>query len=131
LTSLPSRPTILLHTAFLTKDCAARMSEADYVAQNQAIRLTVLDALDSVGVNRLFLASSGAAAHADDPAASPAMRLYGSMKRDDEQIFADWADETSNRVVAARLFALSGPYINKPETYALASFILDALAGNR
>jgi len=131
LATLPPQPTILLHTAFLTKDRAEWMAEADYVAENQAIRATVLGSLDRIGVDRLFLASSGAAERADDPAASPAMRLYGTLKHDDEEAFAEWAEKTSHSVITARLFALSGPYINKPETYALASFILDALAGKR
>ena len=131
LANLPSRPTILLHTAFLTKDRAEWMSELEYIAQNEAIRATVRTSLDTIGVDRLFLASSGAAYYTDDQSASPAMRLYGAMKREDERCFSDWAEQTNNRAVIGRLFALSGPYINKPETYALASFILDAINGRR
>ncbi|MEO6361381.1 MAG: NAD(P)-dependent oxidoreductase [Sphingomicrobium sp.] len=131
LARLDNQPTILLHTAFLTKDRAEQMDEREYVEANEAIRATVLGALDRIGVDKLFVASSGAAGYADKPEASTAMRLYGAMKLDDERIFAQWASERSKMAVIARLFALSGPYINKPETYALAGFILDALAGRR
>ena len=126
---LPHAPTLVLHTAFLTKDRAEDMTEADYRAANRAITQTVLDALGPIGAEGVFVASSGAAAKADDPAASPAMRLYGAMKRDDEAAFADWARRTGHRAVIARLYALAGPRINKPQAYAIASFLADALAG--
>ncbi|WDF70992.1 NAD-dependent epimerase/dehydratase family protein [Novosphingobium sp. KACC 22771] len=126
---LPKEPTIVLHTAFLTKDRAEAMDEAAYVAANRAISETVLKALDPIGAEAIFVASSGAAAKADDPQASAAMRLYGALKREDEERFAAWADATGKRAVIARIFALTGPYINKPGAYAIASFIDDAIAG--
>lgn len=129
--TLNATPTTLLHTAFLTKDRAERMSEPDYVAANRDIRDTVFNALDPIGVDRLFLASSGAAGFASAPDASPAMRLYGQLKLDDEQLFAEWTQAQSRTAVIGRLFALSGPYINKHDTYALASFVLDAVAGRK
>src|SRR3546814_19842083 len=46
LIKLPYQPTYLLHFAFLTKDRAETMQEADYCAANRAIRQSVLDALD-------------------------------------------------------------------------------------
>jgi nucleoside-diphosphate-sugar epimerase len=85
---LPAEPSLLLHFAFLTKDRAETMSEADYRAANRAISDAVLSALEPIGAQAVFLASSGAAAKADDPAAHAAMRLYGAMKRDDEDAFA-------------------------------------------
>lgn len=129
LASLPSRPTLVLHFAFLTKDRAEAMDEALYRRANHAISQTALDALETIGTDGVFVASSGAAAFADDPAASPAMRLYGSLKRDDEHSFADWAERTGKTAAIARIFNISGPHINKHSSYALACFILDALAG--
>ncbi|MDE1914934.1 MAG: NAD(P)-dependent oxidoreductase [Sphingomonadales bacterium] len=126
---LPSAPTLVLHLAFLTKDRADSMDEAAYRAANQAISATVLNALGPIGAIGLFLASSGAAALADDPAASDAMRRYGAMKRDDEISFTRWADDHQHRAVILRIHNLTGPYMNKPQAYALASFMGDALAG--
>jgi len=126
---LPNAPTIVLHTAFLAKDRAESMDEAQYRAANDAIRQSVLNALGPIGAEAVFVASSGAAAKADDPQASPAMRLYGAMKREDEAIFARWAQDAGKVAVITRLYALAGPRINKPHAYALASFCLDALAG--
>lgn len=128
---LPKEPTIVLHTAFLTKDRAEAMDETAYIAANRAISETVLKALDPIGAEAIFVASSGAAAKADDPDAGAAMRLYGALKLEDEQRFAAWADATGNRAVIARIYALTGPYINKPGAYAIASFINDAIAGRQ
>jgi nucleoside-diphosphate-sugar epimerase len=114
--------------AYLTKDRAEVMSDEEYRAGNLAIREQVLSALDPIGTDRLFVASSGAAYRADDPEASPAMRSYGELKATDEREFASWAQAMGRRLVTSRIFSLSGAYINKPETYAMASFVLDALA---
>lgn len=124
---LPNEPTLVLHTAFLTKDRAEAMDEADYRAANDAIRNAVLNALGPIGAEAIFVASSGAAAKLDDP--RPAMALYGAMKREDEDSFAGWAEDNGKTAVIARLYALAGPRINKPQAYAIASFMLDALAG--
>lgn len=129
LCTLEKQPTLLLHTAFLTKDRAEWMDEQEYVEANLAIRRMVLEALDPIGVEGLFVASSGAARFADDERASAAMRLYGALKRTDEQEFAAWAEQRGKRAVICRMFNLSGPHINKHQTYALASFILNALNG--
>lgn len=126
--ALGSDPTLLLHLAFLTKDRAEEMDEEDYVRANRALSQTVLDALSAIGTQGVFVASSGAAYSAQDPAAPPAMRLYGALKKADEEAFSAWAETAGKPAVIARIFNLAGPYINKHTSYALASFILDALA---
>jgi UDP-glucuronate decarboxylase len=119
----------VLHYAFQTKERAETMHEAAYRAANQAISDTVIAALDRTRAEAVFVASSGAASKADEPAASPAMRLYGAMKRDDEVRFAAWAQASGRRAVIGRIFNLTGPYMNKHDAYAMASFIRDALGG--
>jgi nucleoside-diphosphate-sugar epimerase len=104
------------------------MAEDEYVRANRELSQIVLDALDPIGAVAVFVASSGAARFADDASASQAMRLYGSLKRADEEAFAAWAERQGRRAVIARIFAISGRHINKHGVYALASFILDALA---
>jgi UDP-glucuronate decarboxylase len=130
LAELPHRPTLLLHLAFLTKDKASGMDAADYRRDNRALSHRVFGALERIGVDRLFLASSGAAAFADDGAAAPDLRLYGSLKREDEDLFSGWANAAAGRrALIMRIHSLAGPFINKHDTYAFASFVLDALAG--
>lgn len=129
LKALPRAPTLLLHLAFLTQEKAKVMSEADYVAANAAISGEVLAALDSIGAEGVFLPSSGAVYMVDQTEAQASMRLYGKLKLEDEARFAKWAVAGGKRAVIARVFNLSGPYINKQSSYALACFIADALAG--
>jgi nucleoside-diphosphate-sugar epimerase len=127
--SLSPSPTLVLHLAFLTQEKAKAMPEAEYVAVNRAISGAVLDALDAIGAEGVFLPSSGAVYMADRPAAPPSMRLYGRLKLEDEAAFAEWSQRRNKRAVIARVFNLSGPYINKQSSYALACFIADAQAG--
>lgn len=130
LADLPKRPSLLLHLAFLTKDKVAGMAQDEYIAANLVLSEKIESALDPIGVDRLFIASSGAAAFAQDSAAAADLRLYGQLKRDDEDRFAAWAEaEPDRRVAIGRIYSVSGPWINKHQVYALASFILDALAG--
>lgn len=126
---LDPRPTWMLHLAFLTKDRVEGMSAEDYAAANAGLSRVVLDALDAIGTEGVFVASSGAARSADDPDADPAMRLYGALKRRDEVNFAAWAEARQRTAVIARVFNVAGPYINKHQAYALAAFINDAIAG--
>lgn len=129
LATLERAPTWVFHYAFLTKDRAAAMDDAAYTDACEAIRTQVLEALDPIGARGIVVASSGAAARADDVDATREMRLYGRLKRADEDAFAAWAEARRTRAVIARIFNVAGPYINKPEAYALASFIRDAQAG--
>lgn len=129
LAGLPPSPTLVLHMAFLTQEKAKVMPEADYVAANRAISRTVLGVLDDIGAEGVFLPSSGAVYMADRSDAQASMRVYGRLKLEDEAAFAGWAERRRRRAVIARVFNLSGPYINKQSSYALACFIADALAG--
>lgn len=130
LVGLHPQPTVLFHLAFLTKDKVAVIDRDEYRETNRALSSTVLEALRAIGADRLFVASSGAAAFADDPSANEDLRIYGGLKREDEDRFVAWAEaDTGRRAVVTRIYNLTGPFINKHDTYALASFIIDALAG--
>ena len=129
LPSLSAAPSLVLHLAFLTQERAKVMPEADYIAANRAISRAVLSALDAIGAEGVFLPSSGAVYMVDQPRAQASMRLYGRLKLEDEERFGNWAATPGKRAAIARVFNLSGPYINKQSSYALACFIADALVG--
>jgi nucleoside-diphosphate-sugar epimerase len=57
------------------------------------------------------------------------MRIYGRLKLEDEIDFSRWAEQSGKQLIAARIFNVSGPYINKISAYAMASFIADVLSG--
>jgi nucleoside-diphosphate-sugar epimerase len=129
LAALEPCETIVIHLAFLTKDRAETMDDASFIGANRAIDTLVLDALDPIGARAVFIASSGAATRADDLRSSAAMRLYGMLKRQQEKRFTAWAQARNRNAVIGRIFNISGPNINKQESYALACFISDVLAG--
>ena len=128
---LEQRPTVLFHLAFLTMDKVRLMSAEAFCEANRTISRQVIEALDPIGADRLFLASSGAAAFADDPEAAADVRLYGGLKREDEHAFARWAEDGqgTRRAAICRIYSVSGPFINKHATYALADLILRAQRG--
>ncbi|HEY1560521.1 MAG TPA: NAD(P)-dependent oxidoreductase [Caulobacteraceae bacterium] len=121
-------PSLVLHLAYLTQEKAVGMSSETYAAANRAISQQVLEALDPIGAQGVFLASSGAAWRTDDPTAPASVRLYGALKVEDEDRFTAWAEEAGAAAVIARVFNLAGPYINKRSSYVLACLIADALA---
>ena len=124
---LAPAPSLVLHLAFLTQEKAALMPREDYVAINRGISGTVFAALDKIGAEGVFVASSGAVEMVGRDGADPNKALYGALKLADEARFGDWAAANGGRCVSARIFGLSGPYINKLDSYALACFIRDVL----
>jgi UDP-glucuronate decarboxylase len=126
---LPPAPSLLLHLAFITQGPAMTLSAADYVAANRALSQQVRNALGRIGAKAVFQASSGAAALADPAGGPQSKELYGWLKQEDEAAFADWAEAEGRGSLIGRVFNLSGPYINRRSSYALASFIADAQAG--
>jgi nucleoside-diphosphate-sugar epimerase len=112
----------------LTKDKVAEMDDATYSAANKAISASVRAALDTIGATGVFVASSGSARSAEDPTASHDMQLYGSLKKYEEDIFSQWTTDTGKLAIITRIFNVTGPYMNKLQSYAYSSFILDALA---
>lgn len=127
LARLAPAPSLLLHLAFLTKDKADDMDEVTYRATNRALSQSVLDSLTLIGVDAVFVASSGAAFSAGDVSADSALRLYGALKYDDEAAFSAWACASHKAAIIARIFNVSGPYISTDKPYALLDFIRCAL----
>ncbi len=127
---LDHRPTLMFHFAFLTKDQVGNMTEQAYVERNRAISDTVSRAVASGRIAGVMLASSGAvhdylsASHRDGAA-----NLYGKLKAEDEARFAEICATVSARLIAPRIFNISGPHINKFDAYALSAIIVDALRG--
>ncbi|MGC3962320.1 MAG: NAD-dependent epimerase/dehydratase family protein [Rhodocyclaceae bacterium] len=128
---LPGRPTVVLHCAFLTMDKVGGMSAEDYVTRNLQIRRQAADVMRSCGATGVMVLSSGAIYDflSPRPGRPADANLYGRLKFEDECYFSGIADALGASFVCPRVFNISGPYINKPATYALASFILDALRG--
>jgi nucleoside-diphosphate-sugar epimerase len=129
LDELAAVPSLVLHLGFITQGPQMTLGAGDYVAANKALAQRVISALDRIGAEAVFLASSGAAYLADPGGGPQSKELYGWLKVQDEDAFSRWGAERGKTVATARIFNLAGPYMNRRLTYALACFIADALAG--
>lgn len=131
LTALPQAPSLLLHFAYLTREKISSMPVSAYIDTNRMLSRMAAESGIKVGVERAFITSSGAvhAALARPDDSDPSL-LYGRLKLEDEERFEAFAYAApERRAFVARLFNLSGPYINKLDSYALASFIRQARRG--
>jgi len=124
------QPTLVFHYAFLTKDKVDSISVEEYAARNEAIGSAVRSWIAAGNVRGVVLPSSGAVydylhAKSRDSAAV----LYGQLKYNDEAAFGAACEASRTGLIIPRVFNLSGPYINKFDSYALASFIFQILSG--
>ncbi len=120
--------TLICHFAFLTKDRISFMSKSDYVKESSHIRNSLLNAIANRDLAGVFVPSSGAVYDAMmEGDRDPDANFYGKMKLMDEEVFTSTASSSGFSLVCPRIFNLSGPYINKFSSYALASFINDCL----
>lgn len=127
LSSLPAlrttRPALVFHYAFQTKDRVGENSLEAYVRLNHGIREALAQFVAANPVAGLFAPSSGAAYAGMDEANLSDLAIYGRCKLDDERAFEAMGQQYRFPVASPRVFNVSGPYINKHNLYALASII--------
>ena len=119
---------LIVHLAFRTREQATN-HVAQYVRDNVAITTTVVGAIEA-GVAGVFHASSGAVYRdggglETDVEANP----YGALKHLEELAITEAARSVGASCCIARIFAISGPYMTKPERYALGDLIRQLRAG--
>lgn len=123
------QPAIIFHYAFLTKDKVGGMSTEEYIARNEAISSAVRAWIETGNVRGVVMPSSGAVYdYLHTKSRDPAALLYGKIKHSDEIAFSAACEAASTGLIIPRVFNLSGPYINKFDHYALASFIFQILS---
>ena len=114
---------IVIHLAYLTKEKVDTLGERVFTDTNLNIDDHMLRALDGGHPHAVFIASSGAAALAER---GIDRHPYGLCKLRQEDRFLAWSAKSGVAVLPGRIFNLAGPYINKIESYAVGSFILQA-----
>ena len=121
---LAPRRSLVFHNGFLTREKVAQLPEQTYIATNRAISDHVAALCTAWEPEGLFLPSSGAAYSADGGLERDlGLNPYGALKVEDEQRFSSLLAGRA-AYVAPRIFGLSGEYINKTASYALADLIL-------
>lgn len=119
---------LIIHLAYLTKEKAELLGTREFLSTNTDIDDRVLDALRGGGALGVFVASSGAAAQA---ASGVDHHPYGVAKLIQEDRFLSCGLNSGVSVLAGRIFNLSGPHMNKLSSYALSSFLAQALETGR
>jgi nucleoside-diphosphate-sugar epimerase len=125
LPALDIAKTYIFHCAFLTREHASLLPLENYIARNREISHLVAGFIKKNGARGVFLPSSGAVYRSSDLSANP----YGVLKTEDERIFTELCESAKIPSAIIRVFNLAGPFINKFYSYALASVIVDFLAG--
>ena len=125
-----SAPTRLLHCAYRTREVITAIGPRAYIAGNLALTAEVLTVLHSGSVRSFAYASSGAVygCHGE-PVVDLRREPYGALKRIDELAFGQACEAIGIPCVIPRIFALVGPYITKPQAYAVGSLLQMALRG--
>ena len=114
---VPATPSLILHFAFLSRDRLSELTSEAFLAGHERIGQLVEAATRRSRAPAILVPSSGAI-HGND--------AYAVAKRRQEECFRG----SGARVVAPRIHNLAGPFINKPEHYALASIVRAVLAGD-
>ncbi len=126
----PGPRTLILHCGFPTQDQVDVMGQQPYVNAITRLRTAMLCVIECLGpVDMVHLSSGAATSVAQGRAVAPRTQVYGQAKLDDEAAYAEAIARAGGRLCTVRAFALSGPYMTKPSTYALGSLIMQAAAG--
>jgi nucleoside-diphosphate-sugar epimerase len=130
LDALRCGPSVVLHFAFLTRDRVGSMASEDYIGANREISDRIERLADALPATALLMPSSGAVyGPGRELARNRTANPYGALKVEDEERLQRLGERLGARVVVPRVFNLSGPYINKVDTYALASILTALLSG--
>jgi UDP-glucuronate decarboxylase len=123
---------IVLHFAFLTRDRVAAMGADAYLRANLEITHRVLALVSEGAASGLVYASSGAVYNSAGGFVSDVVgNPYGAAKRLDELAFRAACSDVGASCVIPRVFSVTGPYMTKPELYALGDLILQASRADR
>jgi nucleoside-diphosphate-sugar epimerase len=118
----------VFHLAFLTPEKVNQVGEEVFRETNIEIDRVLVDAMTAGPPRSLFVASSGAAALATS---ANSYHQYGAAKLRQEATMFEWGDLNDIPVFCGRIYNLAGPHLIKPQTYAIGSFITQALENRR
>lgn len=119
---------IFFHCAFMTRDRVADTNLDEYIETNERLSSIVAKAVRHCDLRGFFMPSSGAVYRSGTHTLDTNIKAnpYGLLKQKDEQKFLSLAGKAPACI--PRVFNLSGAFINKTDTYAIASMIKAALA---
>lgn len=122
-------PTVVANFAFHTRDRLPQMGRERFIAENTELtrRLLVTLGLDSV---RLALTvSSGSVVSPNAGAGVDSVELYGALKAAEESQALSLST-SERRVVVARAYSVSGPFVRRVRDYAFSDLVAQAILGD-
>ena len=111
---------IILHYGYATKDKLAILSDDEFNKNCQKINDSLHQIIKYYRIESLIFPSSGAIYKQNN--------LYAKNKIDDELYFLELSKKYNFNLMIPRIFNIGGPFINKPQEYALSNIILQAKA---
>ena len=123
----PAPGTLLIDCAYPTQEKVDELGVDEYRRTVAELREKVNAAIERLAPVAMVSLSSGAATCGAD--APERTRVYGELKRRDEEELQALCPATGTGLCIARVYAASGPHMTKPRTYALGDLIAQAQAG--
>ena len=117
--------------AFQTQDKLINFNESNYIKENETIIENSVEFIKNHKPKSIFLASSGAIYGKNYVSAPKPVSVYGKLKYRQEVEISKVASDLSLNLLISRIFNISGGYINKFETFAIAQMIGSATNQHR
>lgn len=118
---------LIVHAGFPTQDRVDALGDSTYREMTAEIRKTMLSVISRCRPVDMVYISSGAAAGVErGERLAHRTEVYGQEKLADEAAFFESVTASSGRLCTVRAYALSGPFMTKPEIYALGNMIFQA-----
>ena len=120
-------PTTFINLAFLTRDRLLTVPVDQYIQTNLSIIDNAIWALSLPSINLVLSTSSGVASaisNVDDFQIDP----YGKLKKYEELVLSEKADELKKKLLILRVWTVSGKYIKPGDLLIIQSIISAALA---
>jgi nucleoside-diphosphate-sugar epimerase len=120
-------PTTFINLAFLTRDRLLTIPVDQYIQTNLSIIDNAIWALSLPSINLVLSTSSGVASaisNVDDFQIDP----YGKLKKHEELVLLEKADELKKKLLILRVWTVSGKYIKPGDLLIIQSIISAALA---
>jgi nucleoside-diphosphate-sugar epimerase len=123
-------PSVIIDTAFLTRDKLAILPRDQYIKVNQDLINDSLEMVSLPSVRKYVGFSSGATVNlAGQSSFSLLDNPYGALKLDYEARISELSGSSIGKVSVARVWSVSGPHVTKPESFAFSDLIAQARTG--
>jgi nucleoside-diphosphate-sugar epimerase len=124
------KPTVVIDTAFVTRERLSVLGHKAYVETNQRIIHQSLEIATLPSVRKYIGFSSGATMHlAGHTSFSLAENPYAAQKRIYESQISEIAARVPSDISIARVWSVTGSYCTKPDSFAFTDLITQAKLG--